>query len=62
MSVNTSLQVTWYLQGAEDNSKYNSDTINNPNPNHIQWDLSDGNTISYKSSVYLNANYVYKFT
>jgi outer membrane receptor for ferrienterochelin and colicin len=62
MAISTSLQVTWYLHGAEDNSNYNSDTINNPNPNNPNWDLSDGKTTSYKPSAYLSAGYVYKFT
>lgn len=61
MSLSTSLQVTWYLQGAEDNAAYNSDTANNPNPNSTSWDLSDGNTSSHKTSAYLHAGYIYKF-
>ena len=62
MAISTSIQVTWYMEGAEDNAAYNSDTINNPNPNNAQWDLSGGNKTSHKPSAYLHAGYVYKFT
>jgi outer membrane receptor protein involved in Fe transport len=57
MSVNTSLQITWRLQGAEDNANYNRDSLGS----HIAWDLSDKATSSHKPSAYLNAGYVYKF-
>lgn len=61
MSVNTSLQITWYLQGAEDYATYNNDTTYNAKP-VLAFDLSDGNNTSHKPSAYLHAGYVYKFT
>ncbi|MCP4521377.1 MAG: TonB-dependent receptor plug domain-containing protein [Cytophagales bacterium] len=62
MSLSTSLQVTWYLNGAEDNAKYNNDTINNPNPNDIAWDLSKETTTSFQPSAYLHLGYIYNIT
>jgi hypothetical protein len=62
MALSSSLQVTWYLHGAEYNSDYNSDTINNPSPNHRAWDLSNGAITSYRPAAYLHAGYVYKIT
>ncbi len=62
MALSSSLQVTWYLYGAEDNANYNSDTINNPSPNHRAWDLSNGETTSYQPAAYLHAGYIYNLT
>jgi outer membrane receptor protein involved in Fe transport len=58
MSVNTSLQVTWYLQGAEDAADYTRDSLES----HPAMVISDGSTKAFEPSVYLNAGYVYKFT
>ncbi|MGL1888639.1 MAG: TonB-dependent receptor [Reichenbachiella sp.] len=58
MAINTSLQVTWYLQGAEDAANHNLDSLGN----HPAMAISDGSTKAFEPSAYLHAGYVYKFT
>lgn len=55
MAVNTSLQITWKLQGAEDAARHNADSLNNS----LFSVISDGSTEAFKPSAYLHAGATY---
>jgi len=60
MTIQPSLQVTWYMQGAEDAGNYATDSLNRNQS--ISYVYTNGSKEAFKPSAYLHLGYSYKIT